>query len=83
MKLIYERIKMLYVLLFFYFLLNVTFKFKQKDKSTIPIAFAIINKYTYPLIVLLTSILYNSKSSSFYLFHIMVSNEFFEENKKK
>ena len=83
MKLIHKRIIMLYVLLYFYFLLNINFKFKQKDKSAIPIAFSIDNKNTYPLIVLLTSILYNSKSSSFYLFHIMVSNEFFEENKQK
>jgi len=83
MKWVYERIIILYILLFFYFLLNINYKFKQKDKSVIPIAFSTDNKFTYPLIVLLTSILYNSKSSSFYLFYIMVPNEFFEENRYK
>lgn len=83
MKLFYEKIKMFYILLFFYLLIIITFKLKPKDKSIIPVAFAIDDKFTYPLIVLLTSILYNSKSSSFYYFHIMVPDEFFEENKQK
>lgn len=79
-----KRLK-LFMLLFIYLLLKITYKLKSKDKpiNNIPIAFAIDNKFTYPLIVLLTSILYNSKSSTFYYFHIMVSNDFFEENKRK
>ena len=49
----------------------------------IPIAFSLGNSYTYPLIVLLTSILYNSKPSTLFYFHIMIPNDFFEENKQK
>ena len=52
-------------------------------KISIPIAFAINNLFTYPLIVLLTSILYNSKPSTFYFFHIMIPDNFLEENKNK
>ena len=83
MQFINERTKFIYMLLFIYLLLTITFKLKPKDKLNIPIAFAIDNKFTYPLIVLLTSILFNSKSSTIYYFHIMIPNDFFEENKQK
>ena len=83
MRLFYERIKIMYILIFFYLLLEINFKLEPKDKSIIPIAFATDNKFTYPLIVLLTSILYNSKSDTFYYFYIMVPNDFFKKNKQR
>ena len=42
----------------------------------IPIAFSIDHKYTYPLVVLLTSILYNSSPKTNYSFHILVPSHF-------
>lgn len=62
-----------------------SFKFMKKKipLNHIPIAFALDNLFTYPLIVLLTSILYNSKSSTLYYFHIMIPDDFYEENKQK
>jgi hypothetical protein len=83
MRLFCERIKNIYILVFFYLILKTTFKIKPKVKSIIPISFATDNKFAYPLIVLLTSILYNSRSITFYYFYIMVPNEFFKENKQK
>ena len=94
MHLINKKIKILLTLLFIYLLMlfviiyiKISFKTKSKDKSNvnmyIPIAFSIDNKFTYPLIVLLTSILYNSKSSTLFYFYIMIPDDLFEENKQK
>jgi len=73
------------VILFIFWVSIISFKltFKYNPIIYIPIAFSIDNLYTYPLIVLLTSILYNSKSSTLYYFHIMIPKNFFEENKQK
>jgi hypothetical protein len=49
MRLLYERIKIMYILIFFYLLLEISFKLKPKDKSIIPIAFATDNKFTYEI----------------------------------
>ena len=49
----------------------------------IPIAFSVDNKYTFPLIVLLTSILFNSRISTFYKFHIMIPYNFYNNYKRK
>lgn len=79
-------IKIIYFVVLFIFLVSIIpFKFKliYSPFIYIPIAFSIDNSYTYPLIVLLTSILYNSKPRTLYYFHIMIPNNFFEENKKK
>jgi len=81
MHFIFKRIKIFFILLFIS-LLEI-FYFIFKSNVHIPIAFAIDNKFTYPLIVLLTSILYNSKSNTFYYFHIMIPDEFLEENRQK
>ena len=80
-------------ILFLFFVFQILF-FKKINKIKpisinkpkpicIPIAFAINNGYTYPLIVLLASILYNSLSSTLYEFNIMISYAFKEENKQK
>ena len=49
----------------------------------IPVAFSVDNKYLYPLIVLLTSILLNANTSTFYLFYIMIPYNFYTNNKRK
>ena len=49
----------------------------------IPVAFSIDHKYIYPLIVLLTSILYNSSPKTYYSFHILVSANFTEQDLNK
>jgi lipopolysaccharide biosynthesis glycosyltransferase len=41
------------------------------------------NNYAFPLIVLLTSILYNSYKKTFYDFHIMIPFNFLNSNKRK
>ena len=57
-------------ILFLIFLLEI---YKQYYiKSIIPIAFASDYKYVYPLIVLLTSILFNAKPTTLYYFYIMI-----------
>ena len=49
----------------------------------IPVSFAVDNNYIYPLIVLLTSILYNSSPKTIYSFHFLISEDFLDVNKKK
>ena len=81
MHFISEKIKFCLILLFTYLLSSLYIKLKSN--FYIPIAFSIDNKFTYPLIVLLTSILYNSKSNTLYYFHIMIPDNFFKENEQK
>ena len=89
---LYNIITKVLFLIFFNLLIQIPFNFKFKSSIHlfpipnlihIPIAFAINDLFTYPLIVLLTSILYNSKPSTFYFFHIMIPDNFLEENKNK
>lgn len=84
----YKKIIIL-IIIFFYLLHSQRLKiFKSHKKKiykpiSIPVAFAIDNKFTYPLIVLLTSILYNSSPNTFYFFYIMVTNDFYKGNEIK
>ena len=48
--------------------------------SFIPIAFSLNNNYVYPLIVLLTSILYNSFPNVYFLFYLLLSPDIEEKN---
>ena len=57
-------------------------KKKNKNLKKIPVAFSADHKYSYPLIVLLTSILYNSSPKTYYSFHILVSPNFTKYDKK-
>ena len=60
------------------------FNFKNNTKlKKIPVAFSVDHNYIYPLIVLLTSILYNSSPKTYYSFHILVPSNFTETDKKK
>ena len=63
---LYNIITKIIFLILFYSLIKVDSKLGSK--ISIPIAFAINNLFTYPLIVLLTSILYNSKPNTFFFF---------------
>ena len=47
--------------------------YTNKSKRIIPIVLSINDNYAYPLIVLLTSILYNSSRNSFFIFYILTS----------
>ena len=55
----------------------------NNKKNIIPIAFSADNNYIYPLIVLLTSILFNSEKSTNYRFYIMIPYSFYSKNKRK
>lgn len=72
----------LFFILFNYFLLlfNNTIIIKKK-KNIIPIALSLNNEYIYPLLVALTSILYNANNNTFYNFNIMVPENFLTINK--
>ena len=87
MHLIYNKFKILFLFSLIFIQPKSPFKLKHKEKSKpgfhIPIAFSINNLFTYPLIVLLTSILYNSNPSTLYYFYIMIPYGFFKENKQK
>jgi hypothetical protein len=70
MYLNHKKIQIVFILLNIYSISKSYFKLKQKEKSFthIPIAFSIDNLFTYPLIVLLTSILYKFKAKYILLF---------------
>jgi lipopolysaccharide biosynthesis glycosyltransferase len=55
----------------------------NKMQKKIPIAFSVDDNYIYPLIVLLTSIIYNSSPKTFYSFHLLVPSNFTDESKNK
>ena len=76
---IHEYIK---IKIIFFFILFLLFFYKTKT-NIIPIAYALNNEFTLPLIVSLTSILYNRNNNTFYYFYIMIPNDFLKENKKK
>ena len=48
-------------------------KYTKKNFHTIPIAFSVSDRYAYPLIVLLTSILYNASPQTFYIFYLLIA----------
>ena len=51
--------------------------------NQIPIASSINNNYVYPIIVAMTSILYNSSPTSFFTFYLLLAPDVQEENLKK
>ena len=48
-------------------------KYIKKKFHNIPIAFSFSDRYSYPLIVLLTSILYNASPNTFYTFYLLIN----------
>lgn len=51
--------------------------------NNIPIAFSLNEKYVYPLIVVLTSILYNSNPDNFFTFYLLLSPDIQEDSLNK
>ena len=60
-------------LIFILTLLIIYSKYLTKKMNIIPIAFSINDNYAYQLIVLLTSILYNSSPNTFFIFYILLA----------
>ena len=52
-------------------------------KNKIPIAFALNANYVYPIIVTLTSILYNSSPDTFYIFYLLLNPDIKESHINK
>jgi len=82
----------LYLFIFFIFKKFITHKnipTEQTEKNIIiktnqiPIASSINNNYVYPIIVSITSILYNSSPNNFFTFYILLAPDVQEENLKK
>ena len=73
----------LLIFIFSYPLYIFTIRFLYLKKNIIPVAFALNNEFTLPLIVTLTSVLYNADKNTFYIVHIMISEDFLEVNKRK
>ena len=76
------------VILFIAFILIIikairTTKHKISYKNLIPVAFSLNDNYTYPLIVLLTSILYNSAPDTFYVFYLLLNPDLSDKKIKK
>lgn len=70
--------KLIFIIIFFFVLIFEV----DKKKNIIPIVFALNNEYTYPLIVTLTSILYNASNTTYYYFYIMIPGDFLRKNIK-
>ena len=60
----------------------ISFKSKNKNKLTIPVAYATDNNYTFPTLVSMTSLLENIKPhKTFYDIYVMITKDFTEKNK--
>lgn len=62
------KLKLLFLNMLCFFLLEYV-----KKKNTIPIVFSLNDNYAYQLIVLLTSILYNSSLNTFFIFYLLLA----------
>ena len=69
---------LLYLILKFFY-----FKYLSLKKHNIPIAFSLNDKYLYPLIVSLTSILYNASPNTFYIFYLLLGPKISENKARK
>lgn len=71
------------VILLVCYLFLIKHLFRNIQKIIIPLAYALNNEFTLPLIVSMTSVLYNANKNTFYYFYIMIPDDFLEENKNK
>ena len=71
------------IILFFCYLFLFKPLFNNKNKIIVPLTYALNNEFTLPLIVSMTSVLYNANKNTFYFFYIMIPDDFLEENKNK
>ena len=74
-----NKFKIFSVLLFI-ILIFIYQNFGYENLTNIPIAFSLNDNYVYPLIVLLTSILYNSSQNVFYIFYLLLSPDIKKKN---
>lgn len=75
------NLKLIFILFSYIFISFHNKTIIKKSKNIIPIAFSLNNEYIYPLLVALTSILYNANNNTFYNFNIMVPGDFLNLNK--
>ena len=75
------KLFIIYILIVLFILIDEKTFYSQK--KIIPIVFSINDNYAYPLIVLLTSILYNSSQQTFFIFYILISPDVKEDKLKK
>ena len=66
----------------FAFLLNYFYNYTN-NLNHIHISMSMTNNYTYPIMVSITSILINSKNTTFINFHILIGKDIEKENKEK
>lgn len=71
------------IILSFLCLWMIYIEYIKLNLKVIPIAFSLNNNYVYPLIVLLTSILYNSLPDVFFRFYLLLSPDIEEKNLNK
>ena len=77
------KIKLYALSLLIILLILITEHNSNTQKKLIPIVFSINDNYAYPLIVLLTSILYNSSPKTFFIFYFLISPDLKENKLKK
>ena len=74
-------ISILFILFFSFFFFF--YKNKKRNINNIPIAFSLNDNYVYPIIVVLTSILFNSSSKNFFTFYLLLSPDVQENSINK
>ena len=77
----YALFKFLYAFLFIILIIYFSL-FQKKTNHHIHIAMSMTNNYVYIIMVSITSILINSKKTTFINFHLLIGNDFKNENKK-
>ena len=77
----FSSIKM--ILFFIYCLLTTKIIKFHKKFNHIHIAMSLTNNYTYPIMVSITSILINSKNTTFINFHLLIGNDIKQDNLNK
>lgn len=71
------------ILFFIYCLLTTKIIKFHKKFNHIHIAMSLTNNYTYPIMVSITSILINSKNTTFINFHLLIGNDIKQDNLNK
>ena len=78
-----NRLQFIKIFFFFVNILLLFLIYFYKKNKHINIAMSLTNKYTYPIMVSITSILINSKDKTFINFHLLIGNDIQKDNLKK
>ena len=62
---------------------NVEIQLSSEKSHDIKIAYSLNNEYAYPVIVAITSVLYNSSPENFFTFYLLLTPDVEEDNLKK